>query len=340
MLERPTLPSRALLGDHSPRALSGIRVVDFSRVLAGPYASQILGDFGAEIIKIEQTVTGDDTRFLVPHPKLGGESFFYLALNRNKRSIAIDLSTPEGREVALDLIANADVLLENFTTRVMKNFGLDYESLKERFPRLVYCSVSAYGRTGRLADAAGYDTAAFVESGVGALNAAPGEPPVTGGVPFIDITTALNATIGILTALRARDLHGRGQWVESALYDNAIADLSYKGYQFLASGEAPRAMGRKPKFGVPGGLFQCADGSLWFTCTGQKMYRAFCQKVIGRDDLIDDPRFVTPDDRNRNFELLYDLLAEILGQQSRSHWSDLMRSAGVPCGELRSVGEA
>jgi formyl-CoA transferase len=340
MPNRPILPHRKQPTVQTPTALAGIRIVDFSRVLAGPFATQILGDLGADIVKVEQVGTGDDSRFLVPNPKLGGESHFFLALNRNKRSIAIDLTTEQGRQVALDLIATADVVLENFTTRVMQHFGLDYESLRERFPRLIYCSISAYGRTGRLANAAGYDTAAYVESGVAAVNSLPGEPPVTGGVPFIDITTALNATIGILAALRARDLHGCGQWIESALYDNAVADLSYKGYQYLASGELPTVMGRRPKFGVPGGLYNCSDGPLWFTCTGQKMYRAFCEKVVQRPGLILDDRFAEIESRNRNFEALYELVAEILTKEPRGHWSELLRSAGVPCGEVRTVEEA
>lgn len=341
MTLKPQLPDYFRgMSEPKPTALAGVRVVDFSRVLAGPFATQVLGDLGAEIVKIEQIGTGDDSRSLLPEPALGGESFFYLALNRNKRSIAIDLTTESGRQVALDLISTADVLVENFTTRVMQRFGLDYTSLKERFPRLIYCSVSAYGRTGRLANATGYDSAISVESGVASLNALPGERPVANGVPFIDITTALNATIGILAALRARDLHGCGQNIEVALYDAAISDLSYKGYQFLASGENPRAMGRKPKFGVPGGEYDCTDGTVWFTCTGQKMYRAFCEQVVQREDLVNDPRFQTVSDRNKNSEALYDLLAKIFAKRERGHWSDRLKRSGIPCGEVRTIGEA
>jgi len=340
MLERPTIPAYRPSPEARPKALGDVRIVDFSRVLAGPFATQILGDLGADIIKVEQIVTGDDTRFLLPAPNLGGESFFYLSLNRNKRSISIDLRTEEGRQVALDLIATADVVIENFTTRVMKQFGLDYESLKERFPQLIYCSVSAYGRTGRLANAAGYDSAISMETGVSALNAVAGEQPVPGGVPFVDITTAMNATIGILAALHARQLHGQGQFVESAMYDTAIADLSYKGYQFLASGESPVSLGRKPKFGVPGGQFDCTDGAVWFTCTGQKMFKAFCDKVIEQPELFEDPRFDSVANRNANFEILFDLLAKVFVTQDRPYWSDRLKQAGIPCGEVRSVGEA
>jgi crotonobetainyl-CoA:carnitine CoA-transferase CaiB-like acyl-CoA transferase len=340
MPERPKIPPYRPSPEPQPKALADVRIVDFSRVLAGPFATQILGDLGAEVIKIESIVSGDDTRSLLPEPKLGGESFFYLALNRNKRSIALDLRTEEGRKVALGLISIADVVLENFTTRVMKQFGLDYGSLKDRLPGLIYCSISAYGRTGRLADAAGYDSAISMETGVSALNAAAGEQPVPGGVPFVDITTAMNATIGILAALHARKLHGKGQFIEAAMYDTAIADLTYKGYQFLASGESPVSLGRKPKFGVPGGQFDCSDGAVWFTCTGQKMFRNFCDKVIERPELFDDPRFDSIEHRNSNFEILFDMLAKIFVTQGRAYWSDRLKRAGIPCGELRSVGEA
>ncbi len=340
MPERPQIPPYRPAAEPQPKALAGVRIVDFSRVLAGPFATQILGDLGADIIKIEQVGTGDDTRYLLPEPNLGGESFFYLALNRNKRSIALDLRTEEGRKVALDLIASADVVIENFTTRVMQQFGLDYASLRDRFPQLIYCSVSAYGRTGRLANAAGYDSAISMETGVSALNALAGEQPVPGGVPFVDITTAMNATIGILAALHARALHGAGQFIESAMYDTAIADLSYKGYQFLASGESPVSLGRKPKFGVPGGQFDCSDGAIWFTCTGQKMFRNFCDQVVEQPELFDDPRFDSVANRNANFEALFDLLAGIFPSQDRAFWSDRLKRAGIPCGEVRSVGEA
>lgn len=340
MPNRPQIPAYRPLAEPAPKALADIRIVDFSRVLAGPFATQVLGDLGAEIIKIEQIVTGDDTRSLLPEPNLGGESFFYLALNRNKRSIALDLRTEEGRKIALDLIATADVVLENFTTRVMQQFGLDYASLKDRFPQLIYCSVSAYGRTGRLANAAGYDSAVSMETGVSALNVMEGEQPVPGGVPFVDITTAMNATIGILAALHARQLHGKGQFIEAAMYDTAIADLSYKGYQFLASGQSPVSLGRKPKFGVPGGQFTCSDGAIWFTCTGQKMFRNFCEQVIERPELFDDPRFDSVEHRNANFEILFDFLTTIFVNQERAYWSDRLKRAGIPCGEVRSVGEA
>jgi crotonobetainyl-CoA:carnitine CoA-transferase CaiB-like acyl-CoA transferase len=340
MPERPNIPAYRPSPSPQPKALADVRIVDFSRVLAGPFATQILGDLGAEVIKIEQIVSGDDTRSLLPEPNLGGESFFDLALNRNKRSISIDLRTEEGRKIALDLIATADVVLENFTTRVMQQFGLDYASLMDRFPQLIYCSVSAYGRTGRLANAAGYDSAICMETGVAAMNVMEGEEPVPSGVPFVDITTAMNATIGILAALHARKLHGKGQFIESAMYDTAIADLSYKGYQFLASGQSPASLGRKPKFGVPGGQFHCSDGMVWFTCTGQKMFRNFCDLVVERPDLFDDPRFDSVANRNANFEVLFDLLSGIFATQNRAFWSDRLKRAGIPCGEVRTVGEA
>lgn len=341
---RPTFPPHQPRGEQ-PRSLAGVRVVDLSRVLAGPFATQMLGDLGADILKIENPRAGDDTRWLIAQPNLGGENFFYLALNRNKRSVAVDINTDEGREIIFRLLADADVLVENYTTRVMQRAGLDYDALKERFPRLIFCSISAYGRTGRLAHAGGFDSAISVEAGVASLNALPDERPVVGGVPFIDITTAMNATIGILAALRARDMpdsetFGKGQFIDIAMYDTAIADLSYKGYQYLASGQNPVSLGRKPKFGMPGGEFECADGVVWFTCTTQKMFHALCDHVIDRPELKDDPRFLTIKERNQNVdEMIAALEAEFI-HHDRAYWGDRLKRAGVPCGEVRLVGEA
>lgn len=340
MSTRPTFPIRAPEAQPGPRALEGIRIVDFSRVMAGPFASQVLGDFGAEVIKIEHPRGGDDTRYQLPQPAIGDQSHFFLALNRNKKSVAIDFNTPEGYQVVLDLIATADVVLENFTTRVMKRAGLDYDSLKERFPQLIYCSVSAYGRTGRLANVAGYDSAISQEAGVAQLGALEGERPVLGGLPTIDLTTAMNAAIGILVALQARARHGFGQFVETALYDTAIADLNWRGYHYLASGKEPEAMGRAPKMGMPGGEFDCSDGIIWFTCALEKMFAPFCRDVIERPELIDDPRFRTLADRKANTPAMIDTIEPIFRQNTRAFWAARLQAAGVPCGQVRTVGEA
>ena len=198
-----------------PGPLAGLRVLDFTRVLAGPFATQILGDLGAEVVKIENPQGGDDTRAIRPSAQLGGETAFFMSLNRSKQSVAVDLKSEAGRAVILDLIASADVLVENFTGAVMRRFELDYASLRERFPKLIYCSISGYGRTGSNADAAGYDSPLSAEAGALAVNAYAGGAPVLGAIPYTDISTAMNAAIGILAALQARTRDGKGQHVDN-----------------------------------------------------------------------------------------------------------------------------
>ncbi|MET0239499.1 MAG: CoA transferase [Sphingobium sp.] len=333
----PVLPSLPAIS-AVPGALSGIRVVDFTRVLAGPFGTQILGDLGADVIKIENPKGGDDTRAIRRQEALGGEAPMFLSLNRSKRSVAVDLTREEGRQVVLDLLATADILVENFTGRVMRRFGLDYASLKERFPRLIYCSVSGYGRTGSNADAAGYDAPVAAEAGLTAMNAFAGGSPVLGAIAYTDITTALNATIAILAALHARGHTGEGQHVDVAMFDSALANLSFQGAEYLATGREPPLY--RPQLPGPRGLFATADGDIVITCSSDKMFRAFCLEVIERPDLLEDPRFAVLTERMRNGEPLLAELRGVLLQQPRSYWSERCKRAGIPCGPVRSAGEA
>jgi crotonobetainyl-CoA:carnitine CoA-transferase CaiB-like acyl-CoA transferase len=335
--DRPILSKRDT-APSGPTALDGIRVIDFTRVLAGPFATQILGDLGADIIKIENPRGGDDTRAVRRQDGLGAETPMFMALNRSKRSIAIDLTVAEGRAVVLDLIATADILVENFTGRVMRRFGLDYAKLKERFPRLIYCSISGYGRAGANADAAGYDSPVSAEAGVTALNAIAGGSPVLGGIPFTDITTALNATIAILAALHARARTGEGQHVDVALFDSALANLSYQGCEYLMTGHEPPLFPQQ----LPGprGLFETADGSIVVTCSSDKMFRALCLDVLERPDLLEDARFAVLTERMRHGAALLTELRTIFASRARDDWSRRCKQAGIPCGPVRSVGEA
>jgi crotonobetainyl-CoA:carnitine CoA-transferase CaiB-like acyl-CoA transferase len=335
--KRPQLPDFQPHPLQDRAALAGIRVIDFTRVLAGPFASQLLGDLGAEIIKIEDPAKGDDTRSSVPRPSLGGESFFYLSLNRNKKSVALDLKADEGRRIARELIATADVVIENFTTPVMKRFGLDYASLKDAYPKLIYCSVSAYGRTGRLANAGGFDSVIAAEAGVQSLNAFAGEHPVLGAVPYTDITTAMNATIAVLAALQARHRYGEGQHLDIAMYDTALANLTFKGYEFLVSGNEPALSDRQSP--IPRGEFDTADGAICITCPGDKMFRAFCG-AVDHPEWLDDPRFATMPARSANSEIFLNVLQELFASQTSIYWSDRLKAVAVPCGVVRSPGEA
>jgi crotonobetainyl-CoA:carnitine CoA-transferase CaiB-like acyl-CoA transferase len=334
---RPSIPQRAQ-DPTAPGALDGVRVIDFTRVVAGPFGTQILADLGAEVIKIEHPGRGDDTRFTIPNPALGGESAFFLSLNRGKQSVAIDLASEAGRAVALDLIATADVLVENFTGSVMRRFQLDYPSLRERFPRLIYCSVSAYGRSGRNADAAGYDSPLTAEAGAMSLNAYAGQAPVLGGAPYTDLTTALNATIGILAALHARTRDGMGQQVDAAMFDSALANLSFKGYEFLASGREPAPYPRQSS--MPRGQFDTADGGVTLSCVGDKMFRALCLQVVERPEWLEDPRYATAAERERHGEAFLDAFRAILRGEPSAVWSERCKRAGVPCGAIRTPGQA
>jgi formyl-CoA transferase len=307
-------------------------------VLAGPFGTQILGDLGAEVIKIENPVGGDDTRMLWPEPGYGGQSSFFMSLNRSKRSVAIDLKSEAGREVVLDLLSSADVLVENFAGSVMRRFGLDYPSIKDRFPRLIFCSVSGYGRSGSNADAAGYDTPLSAESGNIALNAYADGEPVLGAITYTDISTALNSTIGVLAALHARERTGRGQHVDVAMFDAGLANLSFLGAGFLATGQEPR-LNTKWTPG-PSGLWDTADGQITITSGNPKMFVAFCRNVVEKPEWLEDPRFGDMQERMKNGDAFFAELAPLLKTQTSEYWSRRCKDAGVPCGVLRSAGEA
>ena len=334
---RPTLPAFQRATGAAP-PLSGVRIVDFTRVMAGPFATQILGDRGAEVIKIENPIGGDDTRLLGADPALGGESSFFLSMNRSKLSVAIDLKSEEGRQVALDLIATADVLVENFSGAVMRRFKLDYASIREQFPKLIYCSVSGYGRSGRNADAAGYDTPLGAEAGVLGMSAYEGGSPVQGAIPFTDTTTALNATIGILAALQAKARDGRGQHVDVAMFDSALANLSFKGAEFLTTGREPSR--NVPQTSGPTGIFETAEGRLTITSGNDKMYKALCLHVLDRPQWLEDPRFATGLDRRRNSEAFLAELGAVFMSQPAAVWTERCKRAGIPCGLVRTPGEA
>lgn len=321
----------------SEGALKGIRVLDFTRVLAGPFATQTLGDLGAEIIKVEHPEAPDQFRFR--KPELGGVSAPFLSLNRNKKSITLDMASPMGRQVALDLMAASDVVVENYTSRVMRGHGLDYATVAPLFPRLVYCSVSAYGRTGSRADAPGYDPIIAAETGIAWLTGTDGELPNLGGVPIIDITTAQNATTAILAALIARATSGKGQFIDVSLYDSAIQSLSYLGYHYLASGGEATRHGRYVALGGPTGFFDTSDGAIMIIASSDRDFRAACA-IIGRPEIADHPDYQTFDGRLRSFQRINALFAERLSTASRDHWVEQFRQAKTPAGPYLSVGEA
>jgi len=324
----------------APKALAGIRVVDFTHFIAGPFATMMLADMGADVIKIEAPGRGDDFRQYPPvHPDIATGAPFIWS-NRNKRSVALDLKSPQGLEVARALVAQADVVVENFSTGVMERFGLDYESCRKTNPTLVYCSVSAYGRDGAFADRLGFDPIAQAESGFVSMNGYADRQGVRALSPVMDISTAMMASNAILGALVARERTGQGQAIEVALFDNAVLMTGYATLQHVFTGAEPQRHGNTSPDTCPSGVFEAQDRSFYINCGNNKIFQRLMAQVIDRPDLAENPAFATGRDRTQRREELFAILGEAFAQQPWAHWQGRMRAAGVPCGEVRSVGDA
>jgi crotonobetainyl-CoA:carnitine CoA-transferase CaiB-like acyl-CoA transferase len=336
MTARPPLPDRLPRAEGAPTALDGLLVVDFTRVVAGPACTQTLADFGAEVIKIENPEGGDDTR-AYEHAEIGGESAAYISLNRNKRGIALDLTVPAARDVAREFIDRADVVVENFSGGVMKKFGLDYETVSPDNPRLVYCSISAYGRKGPFATRPGFDPITQAESGFMSLNGFPDGPPVRTGPPIVDMATGMSACNAILLALIARDRLGRGQHVEVALFDIAMSMTGFYGMAYLINGTNPGRFGNSPNGSPTVGLYEAADGPLYMACANDRLYRRLVTEVLERPDLISDPEFATRKARAANKEKLRAIIASVFASDTLEAWMAKMKKANVPVGYLRTV---
>ena len=334
--------SRMPLPDHPPRpkdapaALAGLLVIDFTRVVAGPACTQTLADFGATVIKIENPDGGDDTR-AYEHAEVGGESAAYLSLNRNKRGIALDLAVSEAREVARELISRADVVVENFSASVMEKFGLDYASVAPANPRLVYCAISAYGRKGPFASRPGFDPITQAESGFMSLNGFPDGPPVRTGPPIVDMATGMSACNAILLALLTRERIGRGQYVEIALFDVAMAMTGFYGMAYLISGANPGRFGNSPNGSPTVGVYEASDGPLYMACANDRLYRRLVTEVLERPDLITHPDFATRKARSANKEKLRAVIAGIFAADKLEIWMAKMKKANIPVGYLRTV---
>ena len=315
--------------------LQNIRVLDLSRVLAGPYCTMVLGDLGAEVIKVEPP-EGDETRGWGP-PFAEGESAYYLCVNRNKRSMVVNLKTDEGREILRELAMQSDVLVENFRPGTLKKFGLDFETLHELNPRLIYCSISGFGQTGPLRDMPGYD---FMIQAMGGIMSVTGEPdgePMKVGVAVADLFAGQNAVISILAALQARTFTGEGQYIDIALFDSELGWLANVASNFLISGKNPKRYGNAHANIVPYQSFQASDG--WFVVAvgNDKQFEAFC-KVIGKPELSADKRFSTNSARVQNREILIPLLKPIFMQKTVSEWLALIGDQ-FPCGPINNFDQ-
>nr|WP_290669239.1 CaiB/BaiF CoA-transferase family protein [Ardenticatena sp.] len=319
-------------------ALDGIRVLDFTRVLAGPFCTMLLGDYGAEIVKIEAPQRGDDTRQWGP-PWAGGESAYFLAVNRNKRSLTLNLKHPEGRELARALAAHADVLIENFKVGTMAKWGLGYEDIRAINPGIVYCSITGYGQTGPYRDRPGYDFIIQAQGGIMSITGpADGEPHKV-GVAIVDITAGLFAATAILAALRHRDKTGEGQYIDVALLDSQIAWLANVAQNYLVSGEVPRRYGNAHPNIVPYEVFPTADGYVAVGIGNDQQYRRFCE-VAGCPELWEDPRFQTNPGRVNHRDELVPRLRDVFRQRPTQAWIDLLVVHKIPVAPINTVAEA
>lgn len=318
--------------------LEGIKVLDLSRILAGPWCTQTLADLGAEVWKIEAPGTGDDTRGWMP-PELDGESTYFMCCNRSKKSVAVDLKTEEGQAAVRRLAEEADVLVENFRLGALERYGLGAEALAALNPRLIYCSISGYGRTGARAAEAGYDFVMQAESGLMSITGEPDGSPMKLGVAITDLVTGMNATQAILAALIARGRTGRGQHLDIALFDSAVAILANLGTGALNTGQDCTRFGNAHPTVVPYQLFDTADGTIALAVGNDSQFRECCTSVIGRPELAEDPRYRRNRDRAANRETLIPALAESFLTRTTRDWIDRLHAAGVPAGQVRSVAE-
>lgn len=326
--------------DNEHKALlDGVRVLDLSRVLAGPYCTMILGDLGAEIIKIEAPGLGDDTRHWGPPFAPGGESAYFLCVNRNKRSMTLNLKSEQGQKILRELIRKSDILVENFRVDTLEKWGLDYAALQDLHPGLIYCTITGYGYNGPYRQLAGYDFIVQAQGGLMSITGPEEGEPYKVGVAIADITAGLFACNAILAALFEHQKSGKGQRIDISLLDSQIAWLANVGSNYLISGEAPLRYGNAHPNIVPYQTFKAKDGFFVVAVGNDSQWRQFCDKV-GKNEWAEDRRFTTNADRVKNRAELIPLLDQLFGQAVISHWLSLLEEIGVPCGPINSIEQA
>lgn len=329
-------------------ALSHIKVLDLSRVFAGPWATQNLADLGAEIIKIERPGRGDDTRawgppFLIDqNGQETKDSSYFLSVNRGKKSVTLDISTPEGQDIIRELAKDVDVVIENYKVGTLARYGLAWRDLQQINPRLIYCSITGFGQTGPLADLPGYD---YVFQGMGGLMSltglpenSPGGEPMKVGIAISDLTTGMYAATAILAAIEHRRISGKGQHIDLALLDCTVALTSYMAMNYLLSGIVPLRQGNAHSNMVPYQVFKCKDGNIIIAVGNDSQFVSLCN-VLGIPEFGVDPRFSSAGQRNRNREVLVPVLGEILMTKTMDEWVALLQPANVPCGPIYNLGQ-
>ncbi len=332
-------PAQGAPASARPLPLDGVRVLDVSQVMAGPFCSMLLGDLGADVIKIEPPGSGDQTRGAMGFKLKGDDSMGFLNLNRNKRSLAVNLKSAAGRSVFMRLVAQADVLVENYRPGVMTKLGLDYATLEKVRPELVYASISGFGQDGPWSDRPGFDLMAQAMSGVMSVTGHPGGPPVKAGVPVADIGCALFAAYAILSAYIGRLKSGRGQYIDASLFDSVLAFAIWDVADYWGTGRVPTPVGTSNKMAAPYQAVRAADGYLVMGATNQKLWAALC-KLMDRADIVDDARFATNAKRLAHREALIEELEQTFTQRPAAEWIDRMLAAGIPAGPLLTYPEA
>ena len=331
-----------------PGPLSHIKVLDLSRILAGPWAGQVLADLGADVIKVERPGAGDDTRSWGP-PFLKDrdgaetkEAGYYLSVNRGKRSVTLSIDKPEGQRIVRALAARADIVLENYKVGTLARFGLGYEDLKAVNPKLIYCSVTGFGQTGPRRDQAAYDFMIQAMGGMmsvtGERDDKPGGGPQKVGIPIVDLMTGMYAAVAVLAALARREVSGAGEYIDIGMLDVQVATLANQAMNFLVSGKAPRRTGNAHPNIQPQDVFACRDGQIALAVGNDGQFAKLCE-VLGQPALAQDERFAKNASRVRNLAVLHPLIAGLLKEQDRSHWVAALDAAGVPAGPINAIPE-
>jgi len=319
------------------RPLEGIRILDLTRVLSGPYCTMLLGDLGAEVIKVERPGEGDDTRSFAP-PFQGDQAAYFLSINRNKKSITLDMKSEQGKEILWRLLDLSDVLVENFRPGAMERLGFGYEAVTKRRPAIIYCSISGFGDSGPQKDRPGYDVIVQGEAGIMDLTGPRDGPPHKVGTSIADLVSGLTAVQGILAALYTAKIDGRGQRVLVSMYEAVAALLTFNASIYFATGNTPKRRGNEHATIVPYETFEASDGWINLGVANDDIWRRFCA-AVGTAELATDRRFANAPDRVRNRDALVPLIKTVIKQRSRDEWLKLLDDSGVPCGAIRTVAE-
>jgi formyl-CoA transferase len=317
------------------QALERLTVIDLTQVMAGPFCCQLLGDLGARIVKVEPVGSGDHTRHSMGHRMPGGESSAFLAVNRNKQSIAIDLKQEAGRDAFYKLVRGADVVVENFRPGVTSRLGVDYAALSRLNSRLIYASISGFGQTGPYADRPGYDLIAQAMSGIMSVTGEAGGEPAKAGVPVTDMSAGLLCAVGILAACIAREQTGRGQYIDTSLYEAGLALSVWETAELWATGRVPQPLGSAHRMTAPYQALRTRNGHIMVGANNPRLWQRLCQ-ALDREDLLDDPRFTTNADRMERRDVLAGELESVLKSRDTEEWVATLLAAGVPCGPLRN----